>query len=77
MVLLVAPKPPGSMSRHGFPCVVTWFSVLSYRECRNMAFLCCNRFGLGWRFLGHDIHFYVVIGVGHYQGSLCHDIKKK
>ena len=28
-------------SRHGFPCVATWFSVLSYRKCH-------NRFGLAW-----------------------------
>ena len=42
-VFLVAIEPPGSMSRHGFPYVATWFSVLSCRKCRNMAFLCCDR----------------------------------
>ena len=39
----VAAEPLGSMSRHGFPCVGTWFLVLSYRKY-------CNRFGLAWGF---------------------------
>ena len=42
-VSLVATELPGSMSQHGFPGVATWFSILSYRKCRNKAFLCCNR----------------------------------
>ena len=45
--LYVVTEPLGSMSRHGFPYVLTWFPVSSYRKCRNMAFLYCDRFGLG------------------------------
>ena len=46
----ITTEPPGSMLRHGFPYVATWFSVLSYRKCRNMVFLSCDRFGLAWGF---------------------------
>ena len=38
----MAIEPSGSMSRHRFSCVVTWFLVLSYGKRCNIAFLCCD-----------------------------------
>ena len=40
---LAATELPGSMLRHGFSCVATWFYVLSYGKSRNMAFFYCDR----------------------------------